>query len=49
MMISGLKFVRCDDCPKKFAVIAESRRNRCLDCEYQRRKAKQSKRVRRAA
>jgi hypothetical protein len=45
MMLSNLKFVRCkDDCPKSFTVLVESTRTRCLDCEYQRRKTKESKR-----
>lgn len=48
VQISGLKWVRCRSCPKRFAVLIESSRTECLACEAARkssnRRAKESKR-----
>jgi hypothetical protein len=42
MMLSGIRWQRCSDCPARFAVLIDSTRTRCLSCE-----AKQKKEPRR--
>ncbi len=47
MMLSGLRWQKCESCPTKFLVLAESGRKRCHRCERarqaMRRRARQSK------
>lgn len=47
-MISGIRWQRCESCPAKFLVLAESERRECLRCERERkmlkRRGRESKR-----
>ncbi len=43
VQLSGLKTVKCSDCPKSFLVLIESTRTRCLACDYLHRRARESK------
>jgi hypothetical protein len=36
VQLSGLRSIKCSDCPKVFFVLTESTRTRCLDCEQKR-------------
>jgi hypothetical protein len=44
MMISGLKWVKCEAWPAKFLVLAESERRKCLRCEQERKRLKRLRR-----
>ncbi len=44
MMLSGLEWRKCSDCPKKFLVFPESTRRRCLDCTALQNRRRESKR-----
>ena len=40
MMLSGLRWQKCESCPTKFLVLAESVRRECIRCEQKRKRRK---------